>query len=88
MQAAAPADLETASHSRSDPGLLAALAGAHASTGEGTATHLAARPLLPPDEAVRLPPDRQVLLRPGRVPALAGKLRHYEDPEFARLADG
>jgi len=104
VQASAPADLETAtwlsrslgnatveyetaSRSRSTPALLAP-AGAHASTSAGTSTHLAARPLLSPDEAMRLPPDRQVLLRPGRAPALVRKLRHYADPEFAGLADG
>ena len=59
-----------------------------ASTSAGTSSHLAARPLLSPDEAMRLPPDRQVLLRPGRAPALVRKLRHFADPEFAGLADG
>jgi type IV secretion system protein VirD4 len=103
VQASAPADLETAqwlsrslgdatvsyetaTRSTSRPsGLLPGRGGA--STSEGTSTHLAARPLLAPDEAMRLPPGRQVLLRPGCAPALVGKLRHYADAEFAGLSD-
>ena len=101
VQVAAPADLETAqwlskslgnatvaydtaSASRSTPDLLA---GGHGSTSAGTSSHLAARPLLAPDEAMRLPTHVQVLLRPGHPPALVGKLRHYADTEFAGLAD-
>ncbi len=57
------------------------------STSEGTSTHLAAQPLLAPDEAMRLLPHAQVLLRPGQFPALVSKLRHYADAEFAGLAD-
>jgi type IV secretion system protein VirD4 len=104
VQASAPADLETAtwlshslgnatvayetsSHSRSDPGLLVG-GGAGGSTTHGMSTHLTARPLLSPDEAMRLAPHLQVLLRPGRMPALVAKLRHYADREFAGLADG
>ena len=78
----------TASSGSSRPAGLGTLSGGTASVSEGTSTHLTARPLLTPDEAVRLPPDLQVLLRPGKAPALARKLRHYEDPEFAGLADG
>ena len=102
VQASAPADLETAqwlsrslgkatveyetaSRSRSTPGLLAA---GSPTTTQGTSSHMVARPLLAPDEAMRLPADRQVLLRPGQPPALVKKLRHYVDPEFAGLADG
>lgn len=101
LQVASPADLdtatwlsrtlgsgtvayETASASSSRP---AFLADGQASESQGTATHLAARPLLTSDEAMRLQPDRQVLLRPGYRPVLAGKLRHYEDPEFRGLFD-
>ncbi|MBI0539136.1 type IV secretory system conjugative DNA transfer family protein [Roseomonas sp. KE2513] len=101
VQVASPADLETAtwlsrtlgsgtvayetaSASSSHP---AFLSGGHASEGEGTSTHLAARPLLTPDEAMRLRPDLQVLLRPGHRPVLAAKLRHYEDREFRGLFD-
>jgi type IV secretion system protein VirD4 len=103
-QVSAPADLETAtwlsrslgnatvayetsSHSRSDPGLLAG-GGAGGSTTHGTSTHLTARSLLSPDEAMRMAPHLQVLLRPGRMPALVAKLRHHADREFAGLADG
>jgi len=102
VQVAAPADLETAqwlskslgnatvaydtaSTSRSTPDLLA---GGHGSTSAGNSSHLAARPLLAPDEAMRLPPHAQVLLQPGHPPALVAKLRHYADAEFAGLADG
>ena len=104
VQASAPADLETAqwlsqslgnatveyetaNRSRSTPGMLAG-PGAHASMTQGTSSHLVARPLLAPDEAMRLPADRQVLLRPGHAPALVGKLRHFVDAEFQGLADG
>ena len=101
VQVSSPADLETAtwlsrvlgsgtiayeaaSASSSRPALLAE---GQASESQGTSTHLAARPLLTSDEAMRLQPDRQVLLRPGHRPVLAGKLRHYEDPEFRGLFD-
>lgn len=99
VQVASPADLETAqwlsrvlgsetvayetaSASHSQP---TAFSGGQASDSEGTSTHLASRPLLTPDEAMRLRPDRQVLLRPGHRPVLAAKLRHYEDEEFRGL---
>ena len=102
MQVSAPADLDTAtwlsctlgnatveyvtsSSGSSSPSGFGAGSG---SVSEGTSTHLAGRPLLTPDEAMRLLPHRQVLLRPGKLPALATKLRHYADPEFKRLADG
>ncbi len=101
VQVAAPADLDTAewlskslgnatvgyetgNQSRSTPDLLAS---AHGSTSAGTSSHLTARPLLAPDEAMRLPPHAQVLLRPGHPPALVAKLRHYADAEFTGLFD-
>jgi type IV secretion system protein VirD4 len=103
IQVSAPADLDTAqwlsqslgsatvgyetdSHSSSAPGLLSG-SGAGASTSQGSSSHLAARPLLTPDEAMRLPRDLQVLLRPQHRPALTRKLQHYSDPEFKGLAD-
>ena len=103
IQVSAPADLETAqwlsrslgnatvayqtgNASRSTPDTLAS-PGAHGSTSQGISTQLAARPLLAPDEAMRLPPHVQVLLRPGHTPALVAKLRHYADAEFAGLGD-
>lgn len=103
IQVAAPADLDTAewlskslgdatvgyetgNTSRSTPDLLAR-AGASGNTSTGTSSHLTARPLLAPDEAMRLPGHVQVLLRPGHPPALVAKLRHYADAEFAGLAD-
>ncbi len=101
VQVAAPADLDTAewlskslgnatvgyetgSTSRSTPDLLA---GAHGSTSAGTSSHLTARPLLAPDEAMRLPPHVQVLLRPGHHPALVRKLQYFSETEFAGLFD-
>ncbi|SHK53440.1 type IV secretion system protein VirD4, partial [Roseomonas rosea] len=77
----------TSSSGSSRPAGWLPVGGGQASVSEGTSTHLAGRPLLTPDEAMRLSPDLQVLLRPGKAPALARKLRHYEDPEFAGLAD-
>jgi type IV secretion system protein VirD4 len=100
LQVAAPADLETAqwlsqalgnstigfethssSHTTSDN------PEGHGSTNHGSATQRVGRPLLTPDEAMRLPADQQVLLRPGQRPALIQKLRHFADPEFQGLAD-
>ncbi|MFC7694720.1 type IV secretory system conjugative DNA transfer family protein [Paeniroseomonas aquatica] len=84
----ATVEYETSSSGSSSPAGLAAFGRGHASVSEGTSTHLAGRPLLTPDEAMRLPPHLQVLLRPGKPPVLAAKLRHYSDPEFKGLADG
>ena len=78
---------ETASSGTSRPTGWLPAGGGQSSASEGTATHLAARPLLTPDEAMRLPPHVQVLLRPGKAPALAAKLRHFADPEFRGLPD-
>ena len=79
VQVSAPADLDTATVE-----YRTASAGSSRPAGLGA---LIGCPLLTPDEAMRLLPDRQVLLRPGKAPALARKLRHYADPEFAGLAD-
>ena len=79
---------ETSSHSTSTPGFSFNGQGGPGSTSEGTATHLTGRALLSSDEAMRLAPHVQVLLRPGHMPALVAKLRHYADREFAGLADG
>ncbi|MCG7360598.1 type IV secretory system conjugative DNA transfer family protein [Roseomonas sp. ACRSG] len=100
LQVAAPADLETAqwlsqalgrstigfethnsSHTTSDN------PEGHGSTSHGSATQRLGRPLLTPDEAMRLPHHQQVLLRPGQRSALVQKLRHFADPEFQGLAD-
>ncbi|MBO1081652.1 type IV secretory system conjugative DNA transfer family protein [Roseomonas haemaphysalidis] len=100
IQVSAPADLDTAqwlsralgnstvvfetgSTSRSIPDNPEG----HGSSSHSSSTQLTGRPLLNPDEAMRLHPDRQVLLRPGQRPAFTAKLRHYEDKEFAGLAD-
>jgi type IV secretion system protein VirD4 len=79
---------ETSSHSTSTPVFSLNGQGGPGSTSEGTSTHLTGRALLSPDEAMRLAPHLQVLLRPGHMPALVAKLRHYADREFAGLADG
>jgi type IV secretion system protein VirD4 len=100
LQVSAPADLETAqwlsralgdstiafqtdSTAHSTPDSL----NGSGSTSHSRNSHLTGRPLLTPDEAMRLPQDQQVLLRPGQRPALANKLRHYQDKEFAGLFD-
>ena len=75
----------TDSHSSSAPSSM--FSGGQASETSGTGTHLAARALLTPDEAMRMRSDLQVLLRPGKRPLLARKLRHYADREFSGLAD-
>lgn len=45
------------------------------------------RDLLTPDEVMRLPDDLMLVLRPGRDPLVAGKVRHFADPEFSGLFD-
>ena len=81
---------ETSSSGHSQPDGWPSFSGGgnRGSVSAGTSTHLVARALLNPDEAMRLPPYLQVLLRPGHTPALVGKLQHYADPEFRGLADG
>lgn len=46
-----------------------------------------ARPLLTPDELMRLPADQQIVLLPGHAPVLADKLCYYKDSEFRGLYD-
>ncbi|WP_109105441.1 type IV secretory system conjugative DNA transfer family protein [Azospirillum sp. TSO35-2] len=43
------------------------------------------RALLLPQEIMRLRPQDAILLRPGFHPIRARRIRHYEDPVFARL---
>lgn len=45
------------------------------------------RPLLTPDEVRNLPQDAELLFLAGRRPIVAGKLRYYQDREFAGLFD-
>ena len=102
VQVASPADLDTATwlsrilgnetvayvtdnQSSSAPSSM--FSGGQASETSGSSTHLAARALLTPDEAMRMRSDLQVLLRPGKRPLLARKLRHFADREFSGLAD-
>lgn len=44
-----------------------------------------ARPLLLPQEIVRLDPREAILVRPGMLPVRCRRIRHYRDPTFARL---
>jgi type IV secretion system protein VirD4 len=100
LQVAAPADLETAQwlsqalgnstigfETHSSSHTTADNPEGHGSTSHGRATQRVGRPLLNPDEAMRLPADQQVLLRPGQRAALVQKLRHFADPEFQGLTD-
>lgn len=103
VQASAPADLETAQWlsrslgnatisyettstnvSSSSSGLFG---GSSSSSGSSRSINVTGRPLLTPDETMRMHESRQILLRPGQLPALVGKLRHYQDAEFAGLFD-
>src|SRR4051794_17788166 len=54
---------------------------------QGTATHLARRDLLNPDEVMRLPAGTMLLFRQGAYPIRAGKVRYFADPEFQGLFD-
>lgn len=55
--------------------------------GTSTSHNVAKRELLTPDEVMRLDAGTKILLRQGRRPALARKVRYYEDREFAGLYD-
>jgi type IV secretion system protein VirD4 len=46
-----------------------------------------ARPLLTPDEAMRLGANEALIFASGRPAIRARKLRHYTNPEFKRLAE-
>lgn len=59
-----------------------------ATTGVSTSVHLVKRELMTPDEVMRLDPGTEILLRQGEPPALARKLRYFEEREFAGLFDG
>src|SRR3954471_7001670 len=54
---------------------------------QGSATHLARRDLLTPDEVMRLPAGTMLLFRQGAYPIRAGKVRYFADPEFHGLFD-
>ena len=103
VQASAPADLETTQWlsrslgnatisfettstnvSSSSSGLLGS---SSRSSGSSRSINVTGRPLLSPDETMRMHESRQILLRLGQLPALVGKLRHYQDAEFAGLFD-
>jgi type IV secretory pathway TraG/TraD family ATPase VirD4 len=44
------------------------------------------RPLLTPDEALRLPPDAALVFVSGSRPILGRKLQYFRDPKFAKRA--
>jgi type IV secretion system protein VirD4 len=44
------------------------------------------RPLLTPDECLRLGPDQALVFASGHAPIRGRKLRYYQDTEFARRA--
>ncbi|MBW8879035.1 MAG: type IV secretory system conjugative DNA transfer family protein [Acidobacteria bacterium] len=44
------------------------------------------RPLLTPDEVLRLPGDQALIFQHGGRPIRATRIKYYEDPEFARRA--
>lgn len=46
-----------------------------------------ARPLLLPQEILRLPPERQLLMLQGKPPILADRVRYFADAEFQGLFD-
>ena len=45
------------------------------------------RPLLTPDEVLRLPEDAALIFAPNAPPILGAKIRFYEDPTFRARAD-
>jgi len=47
-----------------------------------SATHYARRDLMTPDEITRFGSGLEILLRQGAAPALAAKVRYYDEPEF------
>lgn len=49
------------------------------------AEHISARDLINRDEIMRLPASQMILLRQGQRPAIAAKLRYFDDPEFGGL---
>ncbi|GAA3275060.1 hypothetical protein GCM10020258_53710 [Sphingomonas yabuuchiae] len=54
---------------------------------ESVSTHVTARRLVMPDEIMRMPTDTLLLLRQGERPLWAGKVRYYDQREFADLFD-
>src|SRR5208283_486185 len=49
--------------------------------------HLHGRPLLTPDEVMRLGPDRPLIFVNGESPYLLQRLNYLVDPEYQGLAD-
>jgi type IV secretion system protein VirD4 len=70
-------------------GSSASMQGGSTSSGEGASwsEQRVRRDLLTPDEVMRLADHMMLVLRPGRDPLVAGKVRHYADPEFAGRFD-
>ncbi|MFA5503187.1 MAG: type IV secretory system conjugative DNA transfer family protein [Bacilli bacterium] len=73
----------------SSSGSSTSMQGGSISSGEGQtwSEQRVRRDLLTPDEVMRLADHLMLVLRPGRAPLVAGKVRHYADPEFAGLFD-
>ena len=53
----------------------------------GTSTTEQLRPLLRPEELLRMPPDEQIVIARGKSPIWGKKIADYRDPEFAELYD-
>lgn len=75
--------------SSTNTGSTTSLKGGSSSYGEGESwsEQRVRRDLLTPDEVMRLADHVMLVLRPGRDPLIAGKIRHYADPEFSGLHD-
>ncbi|MGF6160691.1 type IV secretion system protein VirD4 [Ensifer sp. KUDG1] len=50
-----------------------------------SAEHIAVRDLINADEILRLSASKMILLRQGQLPAVASKIRYFEDKEFTGL---
>ncbi|WP_237243649.1 type IV secretory system conjugative DNA transfer family protein [Sphingomonas sp. LK11] len=59
----------------------------HGARSQSASGHVAARRLATPDEIMRMPPDSLLLLRQGEHPLVIGKIRYYDQREFAGLFD-
>jgi type IV secretion system protein VirD4 len=58
-----------------------------ATHGSSTHLNLTQRPLMTPDEVMRMEGDQLLILRPGQPPIAARKVRYFAEVEFAGLFD-
>ena len=58
-----------------------------ATHGSSAHLNLTQRPLMTPDEVMRMDSGQLLLLRPGQAPIAAPKVRYFTDVEFAGLFD-